>query len=207
MNDRSIYHIILIIMKGENRLKILEFLEDSAHAVGDLLFIFSLPYGSSMGRMKHLLNRRHQEMDQQKINSQEKQRFRELLYHLRKDGLIEETKKENDRFLKLTQRGKIQLEKLRLSRSDMLPRSKYEYKKEDILKIVIFDIPEREKRKRNWLRAVLSNLDFKILQKSVWVGKTKLPKEFVVDLRNLNLTDYVEIFAVNKIGSLKQLKF
>ena len=33
----------------------------------------------------------------------------------------------------------------------------------------------------------LSDLDFKMLQRSVWVGKSKLPEEFLEDLRFLKL--------------------
>ena len=194
-------------MKGENRLKILEFLENSARAVGDLFFIFSLPYGTSLGKMEYSLRKRDRERNRREIRNQNKQSFYELLYHLRKDELVEETQKEDGRFLKLTLKGRVQLEKFRLLRSSLLPRSKYEFEKEDTLKIVIFDIPEKEKRKRNWLRVVLKNLNFQMLQKSVWVGKTKLPKEFVMNLDKLDLTNYVEIFAINKTGSLKQLRF
>lgn len=206
MNDRLIYNIIITV-KGEVRLKILEFLENSAQAMSDVLFIFSLPYGTSLGRMQYLLDKRRQEMSRQKIHDADRKRFYELLHHLKKDGLVEKAERDNNPFLRLTPKGKAHLERLRLFRSRMLPRSRYEHEKDDILKIVIFDIPEKEKRKRNWLRAVLKNLDFQMLQKSVWAGKVKLPKSLIINLDKLNLSDYVEIFAVNKTGSLKQLRF
>ncbi len=72
------------------------------------------------------------------------------------------------------------------------------------LRLVIFDIPETEKRKREWLRAALRRLGFQPLQKSVWVGNIALPEEFLHDLRKLGLLPYVEIFAVTKRGSLKK---
>jgi len=71
--------------------------------------------------------------------------------------------------------------------------------------IVVFDIPEIQKRKRNWLRAALKNLDFKMVQKSVWFGRVKIPKEFLDHLCEMKLIDYVEIFEISKTGSLERL--
>ena len=71
--------------------------------------------------------------------------------------------------------------------------------------IVVFDVPEKERRKRDWLRSVLKRLELKMVQKSVWIGKVKIPKELLDDLFNLKLLDYVEIFEVSKSGSLRQL--
>ncbi len=42
-------------------------------------------------------------------------------------------------------------------------------------------------------------------QKSVWIGKTKVPQKFLNDLDDLDISDYVEIFTVNKSGSLRKL--
>ena len=71
--------------------------------------------------------------------------------------------------------------------------------------IVVFDIPEKERSKRAWIREVLKNLDLKMIQKSVWVGKVKIPKQFIDDLDKFNMVDFVEIFEISKAGSLKQI--
>ena len=44
-----------------------------------------------------------------------------------------------------------------------------------------------------------------MIQKSVWIGKVKIPKEFLDDLFKLRLIDYIEIFEISKAGSLKNL--
>jgi hypothetical protein len=44
-----------------------------------------------------------------------------------------------------------------------------------------------------------------MVQKSLWLGKVKIPEEFLVDIRKLSLLDYVEIFEITKTGSLKNL--
>jgi hypothetical protein len=44
-----------------------------------------------------------------------------------------------------------------------------------------------------------------MVQKSVWVGKTKIPQDFLDDLFKLKLVDFVEIFEISRTGSLKHL--
>jgi hypothetical protein len=55
------------------------------------------------------------------------------------------------------------------------------------------------------MRSALKNLGFRMIQKSVWVGKVTLPEDFLSDLRQLNLISCVEIFEVNKAGSLRHI--
>ena len=44
-------------MKGENRLKVLEFLENSAQAAEELFLIFTVPYGTSRRGVEYRLNK------------------------------------------------------------------------------------------------------------------------------------------------------
>lgn len=191
-------------MKGENRLKILEFLGDSSRLISDTLFIFTLPYGTSLGKMEHLLRKKHREENLKNIYK-EKRRFSDLLYRLKKDNLVEGADKNGRFFLKLTLKGKKCLEKMRFAKPNVLPNNQFQSESENLFKIVIFDIPEKERRKRAWLRAALRNLKFIMLQKSVWIGKAKLPREFISAIDDLNLSSYVEIFVISKSGSLRQL--
>lgn len=192
-------------MKGENKLKILEFLAEGDQLISDLLFIFTLPYGTSYSRMDYLVAQRQGVWAKKIIKKEKKQNFYDLLYRLRKEGLISECKKNQGCFFKISSKGEKILEALRLKRANALPAASYKTESDNLLKIVIFDIPEKERRKRDWLRAALKNLEFNMLQKSVWAGKIKLPQEFLADLNKLNLLSYVEIFAISRTGSLKQL--
>ena len=51
--------------------------------------------------------------------------------------------------------------------------------------IFSFDIPEKERVKRAWVRGVLKNLGFTMIQQSVWLGKGPLPKQFTERLQLL----------------------
>lgn len=75
-------------------------------------------------------------------------------------------------------------------------------KKDGKLRIVTFDIPERDRKKRDWLRAELISCGFTLLHKSVWIGKQPLPEEFVEELNNLGLSGYIHIFSVGEKGTL-----
>ena len=59
----------------------------------------------------------------------------------------------------------------------------------DIKVMVLFDIPEKKRKIRNWLRSQLKIWDFEMIQQSVWLGRGPLPKEF---------TDRLQAFGINK---------
>jgi len=191
-------------MKGINKLKILEFLNETSSAISDLLFIFTVPYGTSRCGIDYLLRKKHIQDACDAVTWEDRRRFTYLLYNLRKDKLVEGDDK---KVLRLTQRGREILEKLRVQKSKSLPdNGRYKTESDDELKIIIFDIPEEERQKRDWLRSVLKNLKFSMLQKSVWVGKGKLPKEFINDLLKYKIISYVDIFTISKRGSLRKLE-
>ena len=51
----------------------------------------------------------------------------------------------------------------------------------------------------------LKNIGLRLIQQSVWMGKVKIPKEFLDDIRELHLANFVEIFEITKSGSLNQV--
>lgn len=63
--------------------------------------------------------------------------------------------------------------------------------------IVIFDIPEKKKRYREWLRSELVGFGFEMVQKSVWLGPN-LPKEFVEYLNETEVLKYLRFFRATE---------
>lgn len=197
-------------MRGDFILKILETIGDLAISAVDLSdAILSSGYGASFSKLEYEFSKRQKERYTKSIERnfkrQEKQKYYNLVYYLKKSGLIKEGKKDNRKIFILTKKGKEKLFSLRRRKKDELPRFSYQKEKGDKFTIVIFDVPEIKKRKRNWLRAALKNLDFKMIQKSVWLGKVKIPKEFLDHLYKMELIDCVEIFEISKTGSLERL--
>ena len=131
----------------------------------------------------------------------EKKRLSSLLFKLKRDKILS-VDSESKRFY-LTTRGENKLLELNNLFSDCSLSRNYPVSEEGGYKIVIFDIPERLSCQRIWLRSVLTNLGFKMLQKSVWIGRKKLPSKFMEDIHDLKLLPYVEIFSVIKTGSIQ----
>ncbi len=69
-------------------------------------------------------------------------------------------------------------------------------------RLVIFDIPERERKKRDAIRLELVAAGFQQLQKSVWHGEHPLPENFLELINALNLKNYVHVFSVRNPGTL-----
>ena len=83
--------------------------------------------------------------------------------------------------------------------SDDINRTTLESKRTDILLGPEFN------RERDILRDIMKLLGFNIIHQSVWVGKVKLPKQFIIDLEIMGILKYVEIMEVTKKGSLKNV--
>ena len=85
-----------------------------------------------------------------------------------------------------------------------LPRRDYSKQKSKDLLIVSFDVPEQERRKRNWLRSHLIEFGLSPLQKSVWMGRVVLPEEFLRDLKKYGILPYVHVFSINQKGTIRE---
>ena len=181
----------------------------------DLIDIFLTNYRDSYKKAKRKIEygpfykelfENSSKLSYEQYKKKEQQRFYNLLGHLQKQGLVKRIKESSHSKWKITEKGEKKLDELKLKKENKLPYKVYtkENDKEGKLKIVIFDIPEEEKRKRDWLRQNLIALGFSMLQKSVWISKNKLPKDFIDDLKNLDILHCIEIFSVDKKGTLER---
>jgi phenylacetic acid degradation operon negative regulatory protein len=118
------------------------------------------------------------------------QTLRTTLSRLKKQGLL---KNENN-FWKITKEGLHYLKKI----SARNHHFKIPFNSSTKNMIVIFDIPELHKKKRDWLRIELINLGFSMLQKSVWFGPSPLPKEFVKYVNEINVLPYIKFFKAEE---------
>src|SRR3989344_5543725 len=189
-------------MKGEKTLKILEMLEISARNMGQLIDAMTSGYEESYRKLR-TMQPTHDAPLTNKLRKrwQERQRARVFLNYLKEDGLIK-LEKNN---VVITARGGIRLGGLRDKIRQAPTRPDYQPSPGVGVVLVIFDVPEKQKRKRVWLRAALKQLGFQMVQKSVWFGKVKIPNNFLEDLRKHKIMDCVEILAITKTGSLKRV--
>ena len=64
--------------------------------------------------------------------------------------------------------------------------------------IVMFDIPESRKGERDWFRRHLKQGNYELIQKSVWVGPSPLPKEFLDYIKKIGLKNSIKTFKLAK---------
>ncbi len=124
-----------------------------------------------------------------------------ILSRLHKEGLVARDGVKKKSSWRITRKGK---EHIRLSVSaESLPKGEYALPRKDgKARIVVFDIPERQRRKRDWLRMQLLACDFAPLQKSVWTGTRPLPVELIEEIDALDLGAYVHIMSIGEKGTL-----
>ena len=191
-------------MKGKILLSALEVLKDCALSQIDFFeAVLASGYGASMGKIDYEFSKRQKARNAaMSLEQESKERSKKLMnfiYQMKYDGLIREIK-EKGKF-KLSKKGKDKIKELK----NKLPDRHYPKKNQKNMVIVSFDVPERLRRKRNWLREVIKNLGFGMIHQSVWVGKIKIPEQLIFDLENMRILEYVEIFEVTKLGSLKKI--
>lgn len=64
--------------------------------------------------------------------------------------------------------------------------------------IVIYDFPASKRKERDWFRRQLKMMDYVMIQKSVWIGPSPLPKELLNYVRSIGLSDQLKTFKLAK---------
>jgi DNA-binding transcriptional regulator PaaX len=113
---------------------------------------------------------------------------RVTLRRLEEQGLVEK----QDGLWKITGLGKSNLKKT-FDYSKYLKELHLSAKRKKNM-IVSFDIPEKMRARRNWLRGELLAMGFICLQKSLWFGPSPLPKNFVKEIGYRDLLKHLKFF-------------
>ncbi len=64
--------------------------------------------------------------------------------------------------------------------------------------LLLYDIPEDKRSERNWFRRELRKFHFIMIQRSVWVGPSPLPKDFLDYLKDVGLKGTIKTFKLAK---------
>lgn len=121
-----------------------------------------------------------------------------LVNRLTRSGFIEKQFKEGEFYLRLTQIGLDKLKRNRQSRAFNIQTKKEKW--DGLWRVVVFDIPEDSRRIRDKLRETLRILEFRPLQKSVWVGKGDYTKQLRKLITALGIKDFIAIFETRDMG-------
>ena len=194
-------------MKGTATLHILKTIEHGDVTAIDLLSAFlTAGYGASQSHIEYLARQNLRARKKELAVHIQKQKYYSLIYKLRRDNLIDVSEKESGKKrISITKKGIAKLFQLkeRSNTEEVATLSKEQI--QNPLIIVTFDIPEKQRKKRNFLRKTLKNTGFRMLQQSVWIGKIKIPEKIIDDIDRLRIINYVEIFEVGRSGSLETI--
>lgn len=64
--------------------------------------------------------------------------------------------------------------------------------------MVMYDVVDTKKKERDWLRRHLKKFDYLMIQRSVWVGPSPLPQEFLDYIKELGLRANLKTFKLAK---------
>jgi CRISPR/Cas system-associated endoribonuclease Cas2 len=143
---------------------------------------------------------------QHRTSLKTKLRFNQLLYELRRDGLVVGASRQGA-LIEITGRGLRLLRMLRDKPPVSPPSYTERAPKSDHFTIVTYDLPNRLNSLRNWLRRSLRSCGMTALQRSVFVGKIKIPAPLLRSIVELKLEKHVEVFEITKTGTLRELSY
>jgi len=122
-----------------------------------------------------------------------KERFRKLIYYLKKKNYIKIKNLEGKSGIMLTKEG---FDKA-LKASFVIEEKKK--RKDGKWTMLIFDMPARNRKARNLLRSILQNLGYKMFQQSVWITPYDVSEKTESYLQMYSLDRYVKIFLIEEI--------
>lgn len=156
--------------------------QDYLGELGDLLIATLGSYGSTKIYKDILFERKFKRYKSSSIRVA-LSRLKARGYVGNKDGWI------------LTKRGRSLLKQRRLL--DFIPSPFPNNNTREI--IVSFDIPEKDRKVRNWLRNQLKVFNYTMLQQSLWIGPGPLPDIFYKRLQDLNIRKHIKTFKIKAL--------
>lgn len=109
------------------------------------------------------------------------------LQRLREGGLVDESRDSGEVIIRLTELGKASLEGV----------VGIEEEWDGYWRVVIFDIPEKQRVVRNLLRRKLKEWGFKKWQQSVWITKKNVTLKLRLLINKLGIEGWVSVIESN----------
>ena len=136
-------------------------------------------------------------------NIKYKKRFYNTFYRLKKEDLIQFENKNGQIYISLTKEGRKKAGKYQIDDLEIKKPSKWDEK----WRILIFDIKDKQKLKREALRGKIKQLGLFQLQKSVWVYPYDFEKEIEL-LRSFFgfSSSEMQFIVASKIENDRELK-
>lgn len=172
--------------------EVLEFLAGAGYAVLDGF----LPPQYPEAKLARLLLG----IDRRRPRAAAKHTLSSTLHRLKQQGLVSSAGHNKGARWKLTRKGKNFLAKIYADEKDP-----YDLAPEDgVIRIVAFDIPEKLRTKRDWLREQLFVCGYRLLQRSVFIGKRPLPDAFIQRVDEMRIGKYLHIASLAQSGTIEK---
>ncbi|MDD5145639.1 MAG: hypothetical protein PHF44_02260 [Candidatus Pacebacteria bacterium] len=138
-----------------------------------------------------------------KFKQSPKRKFLDAFSYLRNKGFIEIERRGHDIKISLTDEGKKRAGKYQIDDLEIDIPKRWDKK----WRIIIFDIPDSQRIKRNVFRGKIKEFGFFPLQKSVWVYPYKCDREvgLIRDFLGVTKKD-IQVITAEKIDSEDRLK-
>ncbi len=128
----------------------------------------------------------------------ERQKYNNTIWQMQRRGLVKIIQKNNQKFILCTSKGQLAI----LMKKAILPKPKDWDGK---WRLVVFDIPEESRKKRNLLRTLLKRNGFYKLQASVFINPYPLNREAIRYLKEAGLKDYIRIMSIHEMDDDEDL--
>lgn len=122
-------------------------------------------------------------------------RLRQEVKRMRDRGWIREAEKNGKKFLKLTEKGRLEMLYRRLKATCAMPKNTWDRK----WRLIMFDIPEQGRRERDAIRDVLKSTGFYQMQKSVYIYPHDIPTDAITYLKDSGLWAYIRFARVERM--------
>jgi len=134
-----------------------------------------------------------------RLEKYKKSQYDRAVWALQRRGAVKVFKKNNQKFIQCTKKGQLEI----LFKKAMIPPKRSWDGK---WRLVIFDIPEESRNKRDQLRFLLKRNNFIKLQASVFVSPYPLNREAIKYLQETGLDRFVRVLRVDEMDNEKELK-
>ena len=133
---------------------------------------------------------------ERKLKRHKKESIKATLFRLRSKGYAEKSSEG----WSITPKGKLFLNNKKTRQLMGYLESPFQKNSSNHI-IISFDIPEKNRILRNWLRNQIKIFGYKMLQQSLWIGPGPLPAAFIKRLENLNIRKNIKTFRITKGGN------
>lgn len=123
-----------------------------------------------------------------------RKQFGQFINYLKRKGYIKDANLKARKGFLLTKAGEEKALKLKYKLLDKKER------KDGKWIMIMYDIPEKKKRQRSFLREKLKELGYKKLQNSIWVSPYDVFKETEKTIEEYFLSPYIKIFLIEEIN-------